>query len=294
MLDWRTTIIHGVPYGENEWQAMADAGANLIWSPVSNMTLYGATADIPGALAAGVNVALGPDWTPSGSPHLLDEMKAADKINQEQWGGLITPLQFAEFVTRNPAMAAGIEDWAGQIAPGYRANLVVIQGPWFRPYDTLLRADQRDVKLVVVSGQPMYGDPWLLKQFAFVEDVEIVLVDGRLKGLSIQVDSHWYWETAKPFYQIQSELLEAYAAAEPKVCDFLDLDGGWSIPFFMIPRDWSGAHHLVTPAESVEIAGEQPRAIQDGRWLPAECIPVDLDLVDLEGLQGRRLFCPLP
>ena len=44
-----------------------------------------------------------------GGLHLLDEMKAADEINREQWGGLITPLQFAEFVTRNAAKAAGIE-----------------------------------------------------------------------------------------------------------------------------------------------------------------------------------------
>jgi len=215
-------------------------GRTWIWSPVSNVTLYGATADIPGALAAGVNVALGPDWTPSGSLHLLDEMKEADKINHEQWGGLITPLQFAEFVTRNAVHAAGIEGWAGQIAPGYRANLMVIRGFFARPYNALLRAEQADVKLVVVDGRPMYGDPWGLKRFDFVGDVEILLVDGRLKGLAIQVDAHGVWESDKPFYQIQSELLEAYETAEPKVCAFLGLDGSVPIWFFRFSRDWNG------------------------------------------------------
>jgi len=67
MLDGRTTVIHGIPLGTPEWTAMANVGSSLIWSPQSNLTLYGQTADVPGALAAGVNVALAPDWTESGS-----------------------------------------------------------------------------------------------------------------------------------------------------------------------------------------------------------------------------------
>ncbi|MCK4898328.1 MAG: hypothetical protein KAS38_06110, partial [Anaerolineales bacterium] len=106
-LDSRTSIIHGVPYGSAEWSAMAAANASLIWSPASNLSLYGTTADIPGALAAGVNVALAPDWTESGTPNILDEMKVADQVNWSSWGGIITPLQLAEFVTRNAAYALG-------------------------------------------------------------------------------------------------------------------------------------------------------------------------------------------
>jgi hypothetical protein len=45
MLDARTTIIHGVPYGAPEWTGTAAAGAHFIRSPSSNLVLYGATAD---------------------------------------------------------------------------------------------------------------------------------------------------------------------------------------------------------------------------------------------------------
>jgi cytosine/adenosine deaminase-related metal-dependent hydrolase len=49
-------------------------GAKLVWSPLSNLLLYGQTALVYDALKAGVLVLLGTDWSPSGSRHLLDEL----------------------------------------------------------------------------------------------------------------------------------------------------------------------------------------------------------------------------
>ena len=224
MLDWRTTIIHGVPLGDPEWAQMAAAGANIVWSPVSNLSLYGATADIPGALAAGVNVALAPDWTESGSPNLLDEMKAANSYNQENWGGVITPQQFAELVTCNAAKAVGNDTFAGEITPGYRANLMVIPGSINKPYEALLRANPEDVKLTVVDGIPRYGNPDVLAKFEFIGPVETVIVGGVEKGLAIQVESNWLYESDKPFAEILAELEEAYEASDPKVCDFIGVE----------------------------------------------------------------------
>ena len=245
MLDARTTIIHGVPYGASEWSAMAQAEANIIWSPTSNMRLYGQTADIPGALAAGVNVALSPDWTESGTENILDELKEAARINREAWGDVITPLQFAEFVTCNAARAAGIERIAGQISPGFRANLMVIPegiqvnlmvfpegmrpnlivfpGGSNKPYDALLRAEPATVKLTVVDGRPMYGNPDLLAQFSFLDDVETITVGDQEKSLAIRINSHAIPDADKPFSEIFSVLEEAYQASEPKVCDFVGI-----------------------------------------------------------------------
>jgi hypothetical protein len=224
MLDARTTIIHGIPYGPYEWLAMAEAGASLIWSPVSNLYLYGETADIPGALEAGVNIALSPDWTESGSLSILDELKEAHRISRENWGSVITPRQFAEFVTRNAAKAIGAEKLVGQIATGYRANLMVIPGfPW-RPYRALLRATPAKVKLTVVNGRPMYGNPNLLARFGFVDNVETVTVGGREKSLAIQIESHAIPESDKPFAEISTELEEAYEMSEPKVSDFVGIE----------------------------------------------------------------------
>jgi hypothetical protein len=54
-------------------------GAKLVWSPRSNLQLYGETANVYDALAEGVLVSLGTDWTPSCSADLLGELKVADR-----------------------------------------------------------------------------------------------------------------------------------------------------------------------------------------------------------------------
>jgi len=221
MLDQRTSIIHGVPYGDTEWAAMAAAGANLIWSPSSNLNLYGVTADVPGALTAGVDVALSADWTESGTRTILDEMKLADQYDNEMWEDVITPQQFAEFVTRNAAHAVGIEAIVGQIAPGYRANLMVVPGSPIKPYTALLNANPADVKLTVVNGKALYGNPGLMERFSLSDGMETIYVGGQEKRLSIQVEAPTITESGKPFLDIYNELAEAYEAAEPKVCDFL-------------------------------------------------------------------------
>lgn len=221
VLDERTSIIHGIPYGEDEWAAMAAAGANLIWSPVSNLTLYGATAHVPGALAAGVDVALSADWTESGSRTILDEMKAADAYDNENWGDALSPQQLVEFVTRNAAHALGIEDRVGQIAPGYRADLMVVPGSPNKPYRALLRSDPANVKLTIVNGKALYGNPDLMEQFSYSDNAETIYVGGQEKSLAIRLDAPTIPESGKFFSQILAELETAYEAAEPKVCDFL-------------------------------------------------------------------------
>lgn len=240
MLDSRTTIIHGVPYGPAEWSAMAAAEANFVWSPMSNLSLYGSTANVPEALDAGVNVALAPDWTESGTMNILEELKVADRHNQELWGGVITPLQFAEFVTCSAAKASGTEKFMGQIAPGFRANLMVIPGSSNQPYDDLMRSMPADVKLTVVNGRPMYGDPGLMADFDFVGNMETITVGGQGKTLAIQVDAPGIPESDKPFAQILAELEEAYQASSPKICAFAGIDGGID----MTPEDSSNAFSM--------------------------------------------------
>jgi cytosine/adenosine deaminase-related metal-dependent hydrolase len=221
MLDWRTTLIHGVPLGPPELQAMAAAEASLVWSPTSNMVLYGATADIPGALAAGVNVALAPDWTPSGGRHLLDELKFADEVDQDQWGNVIAPVQLALFVTRNAAHAMGAPERIGQVGAGFQADLMVIPGDPADPYPHLVAAEPRDVLLTVVSGRPMYGDRPLLDQFGFLDLIEDIEVCGAPKALATRITSHSITDSDKPMSDVIAELEAAYAQATPVVCDFL-------------------------------------------------------------------------
>jgi cytosine/adenosine deaminase-related metal-dependent hydrolase len=58
--------IHGTALGPNQLRSLRPAGG-LVWSPTSNFLLYGATTDVIAAIEAGVAVAIGCDWAPSGT-----------------------------------------------------------------------------------------------------------------------------------------------------------------------------------------------------------------------------------
>jgi 5-methylthioadenosine/S-adenosylhomocysteine deaminase len=226
MLDSRTTIIHGTALGATEWAAMAAEGAHLIWSPKSNVRLYGSTTDIPGALAAGVNMALAPDWTPSGCNDMLAEMKFAKEWSDDEWSGLLTPQMLAEMATCNSALALGMTDLRGSIATGLRADLMVIPGAAATPYDALLAADPENVMLTVISGRPGYGDPGLMNQFTYLEDVEDITLAGQPKRLALAITSHAITLSEQPFSEVIGTLETSYETALPVVCCFRGLEVG--------------------------------------------------------------------
>ena len=62
----------------------------MIWSPLSNLLLYGDTARVDVAKRAGVRIGLGSDWSPSGSKNLLGELKIAWLYSQHALGGLFS------------------------------------------------------------------------------------------------------------------------------------------------------------------------------------------------------------
>ncbi len=160
----KTTIIHGAALGDPELTQMAAAGMSLVWSPQSNVFLYGAgtvltaTANIPLAMSKGINVALGPDWSIGGSQNLLDELRFADHVDNVAWGDKITPQDLVKMVTSHAAKALGLDAVLGSITVGKKADLMVIGGDTTKPYDALLAATPGDVRLVLVGGAALYGD----------------------------------------------------------------------------------------------------------------------------------------
>jgi 5-methylthioadenosine/S-adenosylhomocysteine deaminase len=179
LLNSKGVIIHGISLGAADFQAMAASGTALVWSPRSNLELYGTTADISSALNAGVEVALAPDWAITGSSNMLDELKTAAQWNRQHLGGRLTPRQLVDMVTSAPAHIAGVEDEVGSIRAGLRADLVVIAGDPDNPYGAVLDARPRDIQMVLIEGVPLYGDRTFLQSFWAPADLEqISLPDG--------------------------------------------------------------------------------------------------------------------
>ncbi|PIS11840.1 MAG: hypothetical protein COT73_01800 [Bdellovibrio sp. CG10_big_fil_rev_8_21_14_0_10_47_8] len=156
-------LIHAVGLDQNQLKDVAQRQMSIVWSPFSNLLLYGETLDIQTVKKLGINVALGADWTPTGSKNLLDELKIArrylDKMKVSQVE--ISDRDLVTMATVNAGKALNLGDVVGQVKAGFQADLLLIDpaklNSWKDPYSALVHAGQQDVDLVVVSGQPLYG-----------------------------------------------------------------------------------------------------------------------------------------
>jgi 5-methylthioadenosine/S-adenosylhomocysteine deaminase len=184
LLNPKGILIHGVSLGPDDFQAMAAAGTALVWSPRSNLELYGTTANIGAALDAGVEVALAPDWAITGSSNMLDELKTAAQWNRDELAGRLSDRQLVDMVTSVPAHVAAIDDEVGAIRTGLRADLLVLVGDADNPYRAVVKANPEDVQLVVIAGVPLYGERNLLGRFWDQSDVEAIPLGDRSKALA--------------------------------------------------------------------------------------------------------------
>jgi hypothetical protein len=170
--DWAVTDalcgIHSAALTAPDFEVLADGGASMVWSPTSNYLLYGGTADIRAAKAAGVRIALGSDWAPSGTKNLLGELKVAWLASRElgdDGDPVFSDEELVRMVTSNPAAILRWEDRLGSIEIGKRSDLVVLAGRSKPPYEQLIEARETSVTLVVIDGVPRVGWSSLMGRF---------------------------------------------------------------------------------------------------------------------------------
>jgi cytosine/adenosine deaminase-related metal-dependent hydrolase len=151
-----TVLVHGVAIDENGWRRVARAGAGLVWCPASNAFLFGRTALICPLIAGSdecrVTVALGTDSRITGSLDLLDELRAA----RAAWP--VPPQRLFGMVTSEAARLLR-QPRAGRLVAGGPADLIVVPPLADEAGAALLMTTRRDVRLVVVEGRPLVGDP---------------------------------------------------------------------------------------------------------------------------------------
>lgn len=154
----QTAIAHGTALGDADFTQMAASGMSLVWTPHSDVALYGATANVPLALDKGINVALGTNWSITGSHHLLAELRYADAVDNAQWGDRLSAYDLVQMATTHAASALHLNGVLGSIVVDGKADLTVIGGTCSDPWSTLLHAREADVRLVMVGGVTLYGD----------------------------------------------------------------------------------------------------------------------------------------
>jgi cytosine/adenosine deaminase-related metal-dependent hydrolase len=161
-----TSVIHGVGFNANDVAVVAAAGARLIWSPRSNLSLYGDTAPLTEYKNAGVTIALGTDWLPSGSMNELRELACADSFNQKYLNATFSDQELWQMATINAAIAAGFDTEIGSLEVGKIGDVVVFDGSTEADYRAVIAAGVEDVHLVLRGGKVLYGDTPLVSALA--------------------------------------------------------------------------------------------------------------------------------
>jgi cytosine/adenosine deaminase-related metal-dependent hydrolase len=179
------SLIHGVAITPEGFAEMAAAGVGLVWSPRSNVELYGDTANVAAAKRAGVTIALAPDWSPTGSVGLLGELNYASLWNQTQAAPPFTEKELVMMATANAAALVNLSGQIGSLAPGHAADVMVVKEGDGKhdAYWMLTHASPQDVELVVIGGRALYGDAALMEPFGAANG-ESLQICGAAKTLA--------------------------------------------------------------------------------------------------------------
>ncbi|MBL8919844.1 MAG: DUF4215 domain-containing protein [Myxococcaceae bacterium] len=154
----RTAIIHGVGVRPAEVRLTALKGSSLVWSPRSNVVLYGETAQTPLYHRMGVNVSLGTDWVRSGSITLLRELACASYLSESFYGRYFSPLSLWRMVTVNAAQAQVVSSRVGTLQPNRVADIAIYRRKNPDAFRSVITSNPEDVVLTMRGGTALVGD----------------------------------------------------------------------------------------------------------------------------------------
>lgn len=174
-------IIHGCGVNlanKEHYDFLKKRGIGLIWSPVSNLLLYDDTPAFYENITDGeITLAVGSDWSPSGSKHVWDEAKFAWKYLESRNPSTHIMSDVFKMMTSNPAKIL-CSDKIGRIEPGAFADLFILSKLDLNNSTTIMqrndsesclmplfRGTDAQTRLVIVGGQVVYGDESYFQQF---------------------------------------------------------------------------------------------------------------------------------
>ena len=194
-------FIHGNGLKKEDFEHMAANKMGLVWSPYSNFLLYGETVDIKAAIEAGVTIALGSDWTPTGSKSVLEELRvAADYL--EFSGISLSDEALYDMVTKNSAKIMnhyGFENdnehGVGTLQVGAMGTLIATRITDPNPHTNLVRhVRAQEVNLVVVDGEAVYGNRTYIEDYG--QDYE--LISGKIFDKTLESNPTAFPKSLEP------------------------------------------------------------------------------------------------
>jgi len=259
--------------GAADFDVLGKAGASVVWSPLSNLLLYGDTTEVNVARSSGCKVSLGSDWSPSGSKNLLAELKVAHIVSQIRNLGF-SDKDLAAAVTIVPARILKWDSLLGSVEPGKLADLTVVSGTTGDPYTRLCQAKDGDIMLVVIDGAPKHGRSTLMKTLA--PGSETVHIGHHIYMAAFDKDPDLPFVTLadataeladglKHLPDLVARKPMMMAARSPNSWS-LDFDEQEDEPFDLDPNQWGDMHRMMLMAAA-----------------PLPTVPVDLDPLTVAG-----------
>lgn len=163
ILDEDTQLAHAIWLDDHEMEILAKYRCQPVHCPVANMYLADGVARVPEMLKMGLPVALGTDGPGSNNAQdMLGTLKytALMHKNHNLDAHIISNRDVLTMATRNGAIAMGMGQEMGQVAPGQKADLLLVD--WKKPHiapvhhaDSALvnNANGNDVDTVIVNGE---------------------------------------------------------------------------------------------------------------------------------------------
>ena len=160
--DWivpQATLIHAVGLTAADLAIVAQRHASLVWSPRSNLALYGKTMDVLTAHRLGITIALGSDWLPSGSMNLNRELACASFLDRTQLHDVLSTRDLWKMVTIDAARVVHDAERIGSIAPHLYGDVALYTPRGGDPYAAVVDSTPQSTALVIRGGRVLYGTP---------------------------------------------------------------------------------------------------------------------------------------
>ncbi|WP_461471809.1 guanine deaminase [Pararhodobacter sp.] len=162
---------HAIHLTDRERARLHEVGAALIHCPTSNTFIGSGLFDLAGLAAQGQRVGLATDIGGGSDFSMLRTMAAAYEIGQLR-GTALHPAQLWWLATAGSAQALGLGDRIGTLAPGYEADLAIVDlastpaiaqraargdSLWETLFPTIMMGDDRAIRATWVNGRPTPG-----------------------------------------------------------------------------------------------------------------------------------------
>jgi 5-methylthioadenosine/S-adenosylhomocysteine deaminase len=201
------TVAHGVWLDNEDMERLGDHGASVAHNPGSNMRLGSGLADTRAMLERRVNLGIGTDGANcADNQNMYEAMRLASFVSKVQgpdWRRWLTTREAALAATEGSARALGFGYRIGRLAPGYKADIVMLDLdhpnwlPFNDPVNQLVHTeDGTAVASVMIGGRLIVDNRRLLT--VDLDRLRAGVAAARERLVAVNADSHKLYQALEP------------------------------------------------------------------------------------------------